>query len=175
MSPRTAIATRPDVEPAPPAPVLTASLVVSFMPDGSMWVPADGVAGAVGGGFDFVVNRAQAHKVPIARDAEGTFGFAIADAARLILTLRAELDEHESKWRSYVAYREAKKREAAERQVAEATAAREAERQRQVAMAKRMSEEQERRDQAEAALKAAERAKVHGAPVEFDRWQAGVS
>lgn len=157
---------------APPL-YLTLTLVVSD--DGSAFVPADAVAGQLGGAVEFVLNRAQAHKVPFGLGPfgeDGGLGFDLADAVRLIRRVRADMDDHSSKWQAYVAHRAAKKQEAHDKRMAEAAVAREEERRRQLKMAKRMSEEAERKAQEEAARRAAEQAVREGDVPPFEKWKA---
>lgn len=156
---------------APPVPVMTATVTVTLLSDGSLWVPLYDVAAAVGGLVEYVLNRAQAHKVPVVPNSEGTLGLSSEDALGLIVKIKREQDEHSSRWQSYVAYREDKKREAAEKRDQAIREQREAEAKRSRLFATKAAEVAARRDAEERERREAEKAAREGAPAPFERWK----
>lgn len=100
-------------------------------------------------------------------------GLPIAEAERFLRDVRSDAEEHRSRWQSYVAYRERRRREAAEEAAREAAEAR----RQSLAVSRRQAaiyqaQEAERAAE-EAAREASWRAEREGRPVDFETFVSG--
>ncbi len=143
-------------------------------------VTVDELCGRLGALHEFVyywldklkVNLTEGHVFDAAPDDPPVQGLPVEEAEYFLRKVRAVNEEHRSRWQAYVAYRDKRKREAAE------------ERLRRVAEARRQSMEQNRNrakmfqaaaaEEAaqEAAAMAAQQAEREGRPVDFDAFPA---